>query len=42
LQVPSALLPAESNFLLNPNHSEFKELAIGDPMTFRFDPRMAK
>ena len=42
LETPSALLPAESNFLLNPNHSDFPKLAIGDPVPFQFDPRMTK
>ena len=42
LQAPSALVPAESNFLLNPNHSDFPKLAIGDPVPFQFDPRMTR
>lgn len=42
LQVPSALLPAESNFLLNPNHPDFKKLGIGESIPFQFDPRLAK
>lgn len=42
LQVPSALLPAESNFLLNPNHSDFGKLAVGEPTPFQFDSRLAK
>jgi len=42
LKVPSALLPAESNFLLNPNHSDFHKLGIGEPVSFQFDPRMTK
>ena len=42
LQVPSALLPAENNFLLNPNHPDFHKLASGDPVSFQFDPRMTK
>ena len=42
LQVPSALLPAESNFLLNPNHPDFKKLGIGEAIPFQFDPRLAK
>lgn len=41
LEVPSALLPAESNFLLNPNHSDFQKLGIGDPVPFQFDSRIA-
>lgn len=42
LKVPSALLPAESNFLLNPVHADFKKLAIGDPVAFEFDARLVK
>lgn len=42
LQVPSVLLPAENNFLLNPNHPDFKKLIIGEPVDFRFDSRLAK
>lgn len=40
LQVPSALLPSESNFLLNPAHADFKKLIIGEPVAFRFDSRL--
>jgi RES domain-containing protein len=42
LQVPSALLPQENNFLLNPHHPDFKKLSIGNPVAFRFDLRMSK
>ncbi len=41
LQVPSATVPAESNFLLNPRHRDFSRLKIGKPLAFRFDPRLA-
>lgn len=41
LQVPSALLPAESNFLLNPVHADFKKLEIGAPILFKFDSRLS-
>jgi RES domain-containing protein len=41
LQVPSALVPGESNFLLNPRHPDFPKLRIGKPLPFRFDPRLA-
>lgn len=40
LQVPSAIIPAESNFLLNPLHEKFSSLVIGKPLPFRFDPRL--
>ena len=42
LQVPSAIVPAESNFLLNPRHPDFTKLRIGKPISFQFDPRLAK
>ena len=42
LQLPSAILPAEHNFLLNPRHPDFPKLVIGKPAPFRFDPRLAR
>lgn len=42
LSVPSALIPTERNYLLNPNHKDFALIKIGDPVPFRFDPRMWK
>jgi len=41
LQVPSAVIPIESNFLLNPAHPNFPDLIIGNPMNFKFDPRLS-
>lgn len=41
LQVPSALVPGESNFLLNPAHVDFPKLRFGKPLDFYFDPRLA-
>lgn len=40
LQVPSAIVPVESNFLLNPAHPDFQALEIGDPMDLPLDPRV--
>ena len=40
LRVPSAIVPNESNFLLNPGHPDFEHVAIGSPTPFRFDPRL--
>lgn len=40
LQVPSAVVPVESNFLLNPRHPDFPKLRIGKPVLFRFDERL--
>jgi RES domain-containing protein len=42
LQVPSALVPGENNFLLNPGHQDFAKVRIGKPLAFRFDPRLAR
>ncbi|MGH9353034.1 MAG: RES family NAD+ phosphorylase [Terriglobia bacterium] len=41
LQVPSATIPAERNFLLNPRHPDFVKLRVGKPARFWFDPRLA-
>lgn len=40
LRVPSAVVPMESNFLLNPNHPDFHKLAIGTPRHYPLDPRL--
>jgi len=37
LQVPSAMVPGEHNFLLNPEHQDFAKLRLGKPLAFRFD-----
>lgn len=42
LSVPSAIIPEERNYLLNPLHDDFGNLVIGDPRPFSFDPRMWK
>ena len=42
LSVPSVVVPAESNFLLNAEHPSFGELEIGAPEPFRFDPRLLR
>ena len=42
LQVPSTILPAERNFLLNPRHRDFPRLKISKPSPFQFDPRLAR
>jgi RES domain-containing protein len=39
LEVPSAVIPTEKNFLLNPVHPDFKKVKIGTPKPFGFDPR---
>jgi len=40
LQVPSSVIPSESNFLLNPRHPDFQKLQLGRPTAFRFDLRL--
>lgn len=40
LQVPSAIIPDESNYLLNPAHADFSKITIGKPAPFPFDPRL--
>ena len=40
LAVPTVIIPAETNYLLNPLHHEFKKISIGKPQPFAFDPRL--
>lgn len=42
LAVPSAVIPEEHNYLLNPAHRDFKRVRLHRPMSFRLDPRMWK
>ena len=42
LAVPSALVPTERNFLLNPGHPHFAAIIINQPEPFYFDGRMWK
>jgi RES domain-containing protein len=42
LCVPSAVIPVESNYLLNPGHKDFKRIRINPPEPFEFDYRMWK
>jgi RES domain-containing protein len=42
LRVPSAIIPSEHNFLLNPLHSDFPQLKISPPSPFRLDFRLVK
>lgn len=41
LQVPSAIMPQESNFVLNPVHPEFSRIHIESAEPFAFDPRLS-
>lgn len=40
LQVPSALAVSEDNWLINPQHSEFRQIGLHAPEPLRYDPRM--
>ena len=40
LEVPSAAIPMESNFLINPEHPDFSSATIGEPQPFEFDSRL--
>lgn len=40
LQIPSAIVPMESNFLLNPLHSDFKKVKIINSELLELDKRL--
>lgn len=40
LELPSVIVPTESNYLLNPAHPDFGRIRIGEPVPFAFDPRL--
>ncbi|MCS3698609.1 RES family NAD+ phosphorylase [Salinibacter ruber] len=40
LRVPSVVVPAEHNYLINPEHPTFGELEIGEPRPLKPDPRL--
>jgi RES domain-containing protein len=42
LSVPSAVIPRERNYILNPEHADFGALTIHPSEPFSFDPRMWK
>ena len=42
LRVPSALVPKESNYVLNPRHSDFSAVRIGKPEPLSMDPRLLR
>jgi RES domain-containing protein len=41
LRLPSAVVPGEFNYLLNPAHPDFKRVKMGRPEPFNFDPRLS-
>ncbi len=40
LRVPSAIVPSEHDFLLNPLQIDFAKIQIGEPQPFHFDRRL--
>lgn len=42
LRVPSALVPHEWNYLLNPLHPEFRRIEISAPEPVPLDPRLLR
>ena len=40
LELPSAIIPSESNYLLNPFHPDYQKIKIHSPVAFSFDPRL--
>jgi RES domain-containing protein len=42
LQVPSAVIASDSNYLLNPRHRDFKAIQVMHPERFELDPRLLK
>ncbi|GAB3883689.1 RES family NAD+ phosphorylase [Spirosoma agri] len=40
LRVPSAIIPHESNYLLNPAHPDFSRIVLQQTEPFLFDPRI--
>jgi RES domain-containing protein len=42
LQVPSAVVPAAFNWLLNPSHADAARIEVADIIAASFDPRLAR
>lgn len=42
LSVPSAIVPQERNYLLNPLHPDFAKIDFRAPVPFVFDPRLMR
>ena len=40
LSVPSAVVPTERNYILNPRHPDFRAILFGKPEPIDFDPRL--
>lgn len=42
LEVPSAIIESESNFLLNPGHPDFAGIEVSEPQPFEIDLRLLR
>jgi RES domain-containing protein len=42
LEVPSVVVPEESNFLINPAHPDFRKIRFGRPQPLELDPRLVR
>ena len=42
LKIPSAIMPEENNYLLNPGHPDFKKVAVAYTRTIPIDERFLK
>jgi RES domain-containing protein len=40
LLVPSALAPSENNWLINPQHPDFRKITISETRPLNYDPRL--
>ena len=40
LELPSVIIPGETNYLLNTTHPDFKSITLGKPEPFAFDQRL--
>jgi len=40
LAVPSAVVPSETNYILNPAHPDFRRIVVGRAEPFGLDPRL--
>jgi RES domain-containing protein len=42
LSVPSAVIPSERNYIINPLHADFVRVDVKRPSPFRFDSRLVR
>jgi RES domain-containing protein len=40
IRLPSAVVPNEFNYILNPSHPDFGKISLGKPQVFKADPRL--